>query len=50
MKFYVGSADDFPLSERVLPGLVAVAWAEPGPGKKVAAEERFQLAQLRCNN
>ena len=28
MKFYVGSADDLPLSERVMPGLVAVAWAE----------------------
>ena len=41
MKFYVGSADDLPLSERVMPGLVAVAWAE-GPGKEVAAEERFR--------
>ena len=28
VKFYVGSADDLPLSERVMPGLVAVAWAE----------------------
>ena len=28
MKFYVGSADDLPLSERVMPGLLAVAWAE----------------------
>ena len=34
MKFYVGSADDLPLSERVMPGLVAVAWAEAQSGSR----------------
>ena len=46
MKFYVGSADDLPLSERVMPGLVAGLGRGPGPGKEVAAEERFRATLM----